>query len=106
MGADEMGWLIGMTASTAGAEALDCVGGLNWLIGMAGLRVSHNWKNFAESQSYSSYATKWQAAVKMEGAQLVSMAPRGRLIGKHGKGRDCSVETYAPHACCGTNIGP
>lgn len=34
------------------------------------------------------------------------VAPRGRLIGKHGKGRDCSVETYAPHACCGTNIGP
>lgn len=34
------------------------------------------------------------------------VVPRGRLIGKHGKGRDCSVETYAPHACCGTNIGP
>lgn len=65
LGADEMGWLIGMTASTAGAEALDCVGGLNWLIGMAGLRVSHNWKNFSKCRSFSSYATRfwigWQA---------------------------------------------
>lgn len=41
-----------------------------------------------------------------EGLSLFLVVPRGRLIGKHGKGRDCSVETYAPHACCGTNIGP
>lgn len=41
-----------------------------------------------------------------EGLSLFLVVPRGRLIGKHGKGRDCSVEAYAPHACCGTNIGP
>ena len=41
-----------------------------------------------------------------ERLSLFLVVPRGRLIGKHGKGRDCSVETYAPHACCGTNIGP